>query len=101
MYPTSSSKHFSKLDHDFSAAYLISTLNPKNKTWEQQLDNIFKILDKCHINIKSPKMASQIRFWFFNKQAQNCAGYWQLSSDNFQFKKQYKIEFDKKFQKKG
>ena len=73
----------SKFAKDFDGAYLVATLNPKNKTWEQQLNQVFQILDNCHINIKSKYMRDLTESWFFERLKQSCPGYWILNSNNY------------------
>ena len=97
MYTSLKSNHFSKFDHDFDGAYLISTLNPNNKTWEQQLNQIFKILDNCHINIKSNKIKDLIKSWYFTRQKQTCPGYWNLNSNNYHYETEFKKQWDNKY----
>jgi hypothetical protein len=59
--------------------------NPKNKTWEQQLDQIHKILENCHINIKSSNIRRVIKFWYIQRQQKSCPGFWELNSQNYWF----------------
>lgn len=80
----------SKLSHDFDGAYLIATLNPQNKTCESQLNQLFQILEKCHINIKSPKLKDLIKYWYFDRQQKSCPGFWTLNSNNYHFETQFK-----------
>jgi len=75
----------SKLGRDFDSAYLISTLNPENKTWKQQLNQIYKILDNCHINIKSRTIRDVTKFWYTERQKNSCPGFWELNSNNYYF----------------
>ena len=79
----------SKFTNDFDGAYLIATLNPKNKTWEQQLNQIFKILDNCHINIKSPTFKNLIKNWYMERQKKSCPGFWHLCADNYHLDGKY------------
>lgn len=79
----------SKFTKDFDGAYLVATLNPQNKTWEQQLNQIFQILDNCHINIKSKYMRDLTKSWFFERLKKSCPGYWNIGSHNYKYETQF------------
>lgn len=81
--------HNSKLINDFNGAYLVSTLNPNNKTWQQQLNQIYQILENCHININSSYIKPLIKSWYIDKQKKSCPGYWTMCADNYHFETQF------------
>lgn len=84
----------SKFTKDFDGAYLVATLNPQNKTWEQQLNQVFQILDNCHINIKSKYMRDLIKSWFIKRLKQSCPGYWNFNSNNYHYETEFKKQWD-------